>query len=243
MLAWFWNRLDCKCTYHPEVTPVVNVVPGAGKGVGSSLLGDEEALEEQGGLGREEGGVVRQGQVLRAGRPVGGAEGEGLQRAGPVDRQALEGRRRVAARARVGVVRVRVLAVGDAVGRNGRGLGVRGQRRRGGGGRGLGDGVSLGVSGGLGAVKQGQPCTFVIDRSGYTHAVAVGVKVLVEVAVTVPGAKVLVKVVVVDGVGMDRQEHAVDTTAEAQVVGIQVGFDTEALPRLFRIVPTGVEAV
>lgn len=108
--------------------------------------------------------MVRQGQVLRARRPVGGAESEGLQGAGPVDRQALEGRRRVAAGARVGIVRVRVLAVGDAVGRNGRGLGIRGQCRGGGGSRGLGDGVGLGVSGGLGAVKQGQPCTFVVDR-------------------------------------------------------------------------------
>lgn len=108
--------------------------------------------------------MVGQGQVLRAGRPVGGAEGEGLQCAGPVDRKALKGRRCVAARARVGVVRVRVFAVGDAVGRNGRGLGVCGQRGRGGGGRGLGDGAGLGISGGLGAAEQDQLCIFVTAR-------------------------------------------------------------------------------
>lgn len=64
---------------------------------------------------------------------------------------------------------------------------------------------------------------------------------LVDVTVTVPGTKVWVTVVVVDGVGMDKHEHALEMAAEAQVVGMQVGFEGE-LPRL-RMVPTGVDAV
>lgn len=68
----------------PQVAPVVNVVAGAREGVGARLLGDEEALQHQSGLGGKEGRVVGQGQVLRARRPVGGAKGQGLQDAGPV---------------------------------------------------------------------------------------------------------------------------------------------------------------
>lgn len=69
----------------------------------------------------------------------------------------------------------------------------------------------------------------------------VGVKVLVEVTMMVPGTRVWVTVVVVDGVGIDRHEQALEITGAAQVVGIQAGFDA-CTPR-FKIVPTGVDAV
>jgi hypothetical protein len=48
----------------------------------------------------------------------------------------------------------------------------------------------------------------------------VGVTMSVVYTVTVSGSKVSVKVVVVDGVGMDRQEHALETYGEGHSVGI-----------------------
>lgn len=39
-----------------------------------------------------------------------------------------------------------------------------------------------------------------------------------------PGTNVVVKVLVTEGVGMDRHEQALETYTEGQVVGIHVGF-------------------
>lgn len=46
-----------------------------------------------------------------------------------------------------------------------------------------------------------------------------GVSTSVEVTTTVPGIRVRVTVLVVEGVGIDKHEQAVETAAAAQVVG------------------------
>lgn len=56
-----------------------------------------------------------------------------------------------------------------------------------------------------------------------TYLVTVGVTVPVEVLVTVPGRSVCVWVCVVDGVGMSRQEQALDTACAPQDAGRPVG--------------------
>lgn len=75
-----------------------------------------------------------------------------------------------------------------------------------------------------------------------TVLVEVGVRVWVAESVTVPGTRVVVMVLVVDGVGMLRQEQALEMAEAAQLDGKQVGFCTA--PRFwFAAVVVAVYAV
>ena len=56
-----------------------------------------------------------------------------------------------------------------------------------------------------------------------THVVALGVSKAVLVSVTVPGARVVVTVLVVDGVGIERQEQAEEMYCLDQSLGMPLG--------------------
>lgn len=78
--------------------------------------------------------------------------------------------------------------------------------------------------------------------TSFAYLVEVGVRVWVAESVTVPGTRVVVMVLVVDGVGMLRQEQALEMAEAAQLDGKQVGFCT-ALRFWFSAVVVAVYAV
>jgi hypothetical protein len=71
-----------------------------------------------------------------------------------------------------------------------------------------------------------------------SYVVSVGVTISVLVSVTVPGTRVCVTVLVVDGVGMDRQEQAVEMYLFDHSLGMPLGLLTNGIPRF----PSGAGA-
>lgn len=124
--------------------------------VASSLLGDEETLEEESGLRGVERlrRAVGEGQVGVAVGPVGSLEGKRGKGTGEVGGQALEVRGGLSGGDEVCIEGVRILAVLDSVRSDGSLDGVGGDGLGGGGSFGSNDGVGGCFGGGLEASFQ-----------------------------------------------------------------------------------------